>query len=199
MILPVVRRTQRDGNEPPSVPFHGADERPPGCAGIARLHANRAVQRPQKAVVVRKAAPLDRDLPRGDDLGKGRDLQRGARQARKVERRGIVLRRVQTVRVRKMGVLQAKLPRPSVHGLHKGPDRAAVRQSQRDGGIVAGVQQQAVEQSADRELLPRLEIERRAFDPDCLLRHGDNGIRISVLRDEQTRQDLCRAGDERVL
>ena len=110
MILPVVRRAQRDGNEPPSVPFHGADERPPGCAGIARLHADRAVQRPQKAVVVRKAAPLDRDLPRGDDLGKGRDLQRGARQARKVERRGIVLRRVQTVRVRKMGVLQAKLP-----------------------------------------------------------------------------------------
>lgn len=186
MILPVVRRTQRDGNEPPSVPFHGADERPPGCAGEACLHADRAVQRPQKAVVVRKAAPLNRDLPRGDDLGKGRDLQRGARQARKVERRGIVLRRVQTVRVRKMGVPQAKLPRPSVHGLHKGPDRAAVRQSQRDGGIVAGVQQQAVEQSADRELLPRLEIERRAFDPDCLLRHGDNGIRSAVLCDEQT-------------
>ena len=111
MILPVIRRTQRDGNEPPSVPFHGADERPPGCAGEACLHADRAVQRPQKAVVVRKAAPLDRDLPRGDDLGKGRNLQRGARQARKVERRGIVLRRVQTVRVRKMGVLQAKLPR----------------------------------------------------------------------------------------
>ena len=110
-----------------------------------------------------------------------------------------MLRRVQTVRVRKMGVPQAKLPRPSVHGLHKGPDRAAVRQSQRDGGIVAGVQQQAVEQSADRELLPRLEIERRAFDPDCLLRHGDNGIRIAVLCDEQTRHDLCRAGDERVL
>ena len=108
MILPVIRRAQRDGNEPPSVPFHGADERPPGCAGIARLHADRAVQRPQKAVVVRKAARLDRDLPRGDDLGKGRDLQRCARQARKVERRGIVLRRVQTVRVRKMGV-----PRPS--------------------------------------------------------------------------------------
>ena len=112
MILPVIRRAQRDGNEPPSVPFHGADERPPGCAGEACLHADRAVQRPQKAVVVRKAAPLDRDLPRGDDLGKGRDLQRGERQARKVERRGIVLRRVQTVRVRKMGVPQAKLPRP---------------------------------------------------------------------------------------
>ncbi|MPM89478.1 hypothetical protein SDC9_136587 [bioreactor metagenome] len=94
------------------------------------------------------------------------------RQLGHVGRRGIVLFVIQPVGVCKAGAVHPQRGRPLVHPVHKGlhVSRAVARHG--EGRVVAGLQQQTVEQRLQGKLLPRLQVDGGTLGPSPFRLNG---------------------------
>ena len=121
----------------------------------------------------------------GHDRGEGLVLQRRAGQTRQIVGGGVVVVGGQPVRVGEMRVLQPQFGRALVHQQDEVLHRPAGRDGQRGRRVVARLEHQPVQQVGDGDLLALGKINRRALDPDGLLRHGDDRFRVQPFDGQQ--------------
>ena len=116
-----------------------------------------------------------------------------------VARRGVVPLLVEAVGVFEAGLGHAELGRLGVHQLRKLLHAVRDMQRERRGGVVAGDQQQAVEQVLDCVALSRLEVHRGALDARATAVDLHEVVELAVLEHDDGSHYLRRAGDEHVL
>ena len=146
--------------------------------------------------MVGEAPPLQDDRLGGDDFGHHRVFQTGGSQPGHVQGGGVVVLIPQAVGVGEMGPRHPQIPGPLVHPAHKGLHVPGAVGGQGHRRVVARVEEEAVEQGLQGDLLPRLEVERGPLDARPLLLDGDGlGQVIQVFRRHQGGHQLGDAGD----
>ena len=196
MVAPVVRRVDRHGDEPPPAADRAADQNAPRRLCVTGLDPVRAVIAPEELIVVAEAAAGDaRCLCRGN-AGKRGLLHGIGRKISQIPGGGVVPVVVQAVGVGKVRISQAQGRRAAIHLRHEGGDRAAAVQRQRHGGVVAGLQQQTVEQLLHRQHLAGLQIQRRPFHAAGSGGNRHRFVQRAALCDEQACHNLRRAGNQ---
>ena len=195
MVRPVVAVLQRDGDEALAVPLGAGDQGPPGSPGVAGLeaHAVRAVA--EELIVVRESPATDGDAPGGGDAEQRGVRRRGPAQLRHVEGGGVVALGVQAVGVREGGVGHPQLRRRLVHQGHEMGHVPRHRVRDGHGGVVAGGEQEAVEQGLQRQLLPRLQVHGAALHPGGVPAHGTDHAEVGAPDGDEGRHQLRGGGD----
>lgn len=145
--------------------------------------------------MIREGPPADGDAPgRGDAEQRG-VCRRGPAQLRHVEGRGVMALGIQAVGVREGRIGHPQLRRRLVHQCHKAGHVPRHRVRDGHGGIVAGGEQQAVEQGLQRQLLPRLQVHGTALHPGGVPAHGADHIKVRVPDGHESRHQLRGGGD----
>ena len=146
MVVPIIRRIDGHADDPSPLPGGAGHENPACRLGKAGLDPIRALQPPQKLIVVRQIPLTDLHIFRGYGFIENRVLHGIGRQNRQIPGRGIMTGTVQTVGIFKMRPGKAKDSGFVVHQLRKALHRATTIDGQRNRGIVAGGQHQSVQQ-----------------------------------------------------
>ena len=141
-------------------------------------------------------APADGDRPRGRDPHQRFIFQRSLRQLRHIPRSGIVAFVIQPVGIGKGGVLHPQRPGLFVHHGHKAFDAAADVLGNGHRRIVAGTQQQSVQQRFQRQGLPFLQVHGRPLREGGLPADLHRVGQLPCLHGHQRREDLGGAGNE---
>ena len=191
MVGPVVAVPQRHCDETAAVPLGAGHQCAARCLGIAGFQADAALHLPQQAVVVLHGALAD-----GNGAA-GRLLHGRRGQHRHIPGRGIVPLGVQSVGIGEAGMGHAQCRRLFIHQCYEQlQPSGALRQGQRR--VVAGAQQQAVQQLLHPHRFAGLQVHGRALG-HVLPRHGNGVVRLCLLQRHQRRHDLGGAGNEHLL
>ena len=141
----------------------GGDDRAPGAVRVAGLQpgdAPVALAHQRVVVVEEQPAALDRELQdralAAGDAADAAQVQVGARQRGEIGGARVVARVLQAVRGREAGAAEPELRRALVHQPHEAGHRAGRVLRERDGGVVAGHEQQAVQQRLELHPLAAL-------------------------------------------
>ena len=173
----------------------------PGLVRVSRLHAVGAHVRSEQPVVVeidlreRRRRPLHVLGARLHDVAESRVAHGDARQRGEIPRARIVVRVLDTARSRVVRVVQPELLRLGVHRTDERPLVSAHRDRKGEGVVVAGVEEQRVEE------LPRLDSlagsQALADERDTRDRFVDRHdvVRLQLSQREERRHDLRRRSD----
>ena len=195
VVVPVVRIRERHTHELRRAALRAGHERPARGLGVPGLDADRTVIAAQQAVVVHERLPVHGRALCGHDRAECLIFQSRTGELRHVARRGIVPLGVKAVGVLKRAAGHAERARLVVHHARKRRHRARRVTRERDGGIVAGHEHQAVEQLLNRVRLAGAQIHRRALDRRVFRQDLDRFVERAVFEHNERSHDLRRAGN----
>ena len=196
MVGPVVAVLQRHGDQPLAVSLRTAHQRPPSSLCIAGFQPQAVIHITQQLVVVVHGPPADGNGPGGGDPHQRLVFQGGPGQLCHVPGGGIMVLVVQAVGIGKGGIFHLQFPGLFVHQRHKALHTAAHMLGDGHRRIVAGAEQQSIQQGLQGQGLPLFQVHGGTFGTGRLPADLHRILKISLLNGHQRRQDFGGAGDE---
>ena len=197
MVVPVVPVVEGDADQGLPVPDGGGHQGAPRLLREPGFHPHASLTAPKQLIMVDEGAAPNCDGPGGADLRHRLIFQARLGQQRHIVGGGVVVVVVEPAGVGKGAVFHPQLRRLLVHHRHK--IRLAPRRVAGDGHsrVVSRLKQQAVQQSPQGDLLPRLQIDGRTLATQPLPFDAHYFIQVPrLLHRHQGGEQLRSAGDE---
>ena len=195
------RLSEDDGDHRHAVTGARSHQAESGFSGVPGLDAGDIGHLPDQRVVVLQRAVVGVARPRDGRLGRAHHgaerlvLHRVSAEDGHVPRRRVVVCTIESMRIGEVGVLHAEFGRFCVHLRHEGLFRARRGLGKSHRGIVAALDQEAVEHILDRKLLARHQPYLRFSRLGRMLRGCDYSIQRQTLESQDPGHDLRRGGD----